>query len=244
MLIRQKTLFSIIFTVAIGFTASCGVSENTNSHLSRSDSGLKTNTSATKNAVSISLAATQIGNIAVLATKAALVRAGDHEWATDPPGPTATKDISTSTPLPARDGPTPKPYRPFHTPLPGRGVLIDHAQAPFPSAEFLAVNKWVFETNERAFEIVAGWQGSQGAPDQLPHQGMIIVMIWDISNRETDPLSERIISTKRYLTPTRDGSVRILDVQIQESDIHLSVITESGSRFIFYVNNGSFAVQP
>lgn len=240
----RKILFVTIFALTMIFIANCGISDTANGTFPSLETGIKTYTPATKNTTSTPSGESQIGDVAVLATKAALVRARDHEWATDPPGPTATKDLSTSTPLPTRDGPTPQPYRPFHTPLPGRGVLIDHAQAPFPSAEFLAVNKWIFETNEQAFEVIAGWQGSQGAPDLLPHQGMLIVMIWDISNRQDDPLSERVISTKRYTTPTKDGAVRILDAQIQGDSKELSITTEGDSHFLFHVSDGTFTAQP
>lgn len=66
------------------------------------------------------------------------------------------------------------------------------------------------------------------------------VVIWDISAGENDPLAEHVTSTMFYPTPSKDGAARIIDAQVQEGQMYLTVATEGGSRFAFHVNDGAF----
>lgn len=69
---------------------------------------------------------------------------------------------------------------------------------------------------------------------------MLIVVIRDISMDQIDPAVYRVLSTRFYPTPSRDGPARIEDAQVQGGEMYLTVSTAGGSRFVFHVNDGSY----
>jgi len=236
---KQRLLISTGFVVVLTMMAACGVRETSEGAGTAPKPAVISSTEPSDNTAVAKTATVRAVQIAE-STKIALIEADQARLETLWALPPVTKDLSPPPPMPTRVRPTPTPYDPLSTPHPDQGKLMEDGGSSFPSSTFLPENKWVLRSNGLSFEVFAGRDGSHDAPTKLPHQGMMVVVIWNIAATEADPLANNFISTKFYPTPSKDGAARIIDAQVQGDQMYLTVSTEGGSRFVFHVNDGTF----
>lgn len=112
------------------------------------------------------------------------------------------------------------------TPSPQPPGLVN-APSPLPGAEFLPQNAWWSPVGS---EAITAWAGAVTGD---PPQGVVVVM----SQPLNDPTQTGPTTLHEYVTPTRDGSVRIVSAQ----GTTLTLVAADGTTFAFDAATGLYA---
>jgi hypothetical protein len=143
--------------------------------------------------------------------------------------PTSDPDFAWPTHTP---GPSPTPWRPNSTPLPGGGVLV--TVQPTTRDPILSTSPWWYiEREDRRVTVVVGAKAQYEHPEDRVRsfsQGIVIV------REETTELVPDTLSNERYYTPQRAGPVQITDA----TGMVLELTAEDGTIFLFDVATRQF----
>ncbi len=134
------------------------------------------------------------------------------------PPPANTPDWSKTPPVPTVLGDLTRRTA-------GAGIIVESGQAPFPAMMYLFENQWYAQVGN---EYVNVWTGAEGSD---PSQGVVVVAYLPVPGTNTTPRPGA-----RYLTPSKAGSVRIVDAD----GMRLKLVAKNGASFTFDVASGKF----
>ncbi len=186
-----------------------------------------------------------VGTAVAVAAAVLVLRSGgdpvrsDYPYPTLPPEKQAIADReeklrldALAAPIPPAFAKGPPPTRqPPSSPLPdnilripaGAGTIVEEGLAPFPSSAYLFQNSWHEAQGDQTIIVYAGVEAHDRS------QGLAVVLV-DLDYKPVPGAGGF------YLTPSKSGSVRIVDAQ----GLLLPLDAKDGTRFLFDVASRQF----